>query len=190
MTMLKRRTFLEAALSLPAFIAAQTVSVVAQLKQAAVRRGEDREQKTRAVGVSATTYKVLTADTNGALFVMENANSAKGGPPKHLHHAQDELFYVLEGEYIVEVGTERFHLRAGDCALGPRGIPHAFAFVGNSTGRILLSFAPAGKIEAFFESRVRDGIKPGQYRSSADAAVYRQFDMEYVGPPLKIDAQM
>src|SRR5437879_7033404 len=78
---------------------------------------------------------------------MEQSNRKRGGPPRHLHHNEDELCYALEGEYIVEVGAERFFLKAGDCVLGPRGIPHVWAFVGDSAGRLLISFAPAGKMK-------------------------------------------
>ena len=81
--------------------------------------GVDREGKKHAIGLSSTTYKVLTQDTGGALFVLEQSNQKKWGPPRHLHHDVDELFYSLKGEYIVEVGSERFHLKEGDCVLGP-----------------------------------------------------------------------
>ncbi|MDQ2925120.1 MAG: cupin domain-containing protein [Acidobacteriota bacterium] len=150
--------------------------------------GADREAKKRVIGVSSTTYKVLTSETGGALFVMEQSNHKKGGPNRHLHHDVDELFFALEGEYVVEVGTERFVLKPGDCVLGPRGIPHAWAFVGDSAGRLLISFAPAGKMEAFFNQREQMGLKPGQYSSTpAAAAVMHAFGMEYVGPPLVVD---
>ncbi len=82
-----------------------------------VKSGKDREGKTRAVGVSSTAYKVSTQETGGAMFVMEQTNAKKGGPSQHVHHGEDELFYVIEGEYIVELGSKQFRLRAGDCML-------------------------------------------------------------------------
>jgi len=144
----------------------------------------DREEKKRSIGLSSTTYKVLTHDTSGALFVLEQSNQKKGGPPRHLHHDVDELFYSLEGHYVVEVGSERF-LKSGDCVLGPRKIPHAWAFAGDSPGRLLISFAPAGKMEAFFNERESHGIKPGAY--TTDASFMRAFGMELVGPPLVVE---
>lgn len=184
-----RRTFLELAL-----LALPSGALLAQSSQPApqstelVPAGEDREKERHAVGVSSTTYKVLTSETGGAMFVMEQLNHKKGGPNRHLHHGENELFYAIEGEYIVEVGTQQFHLKAGDCVLGPKGVPHAWAFVGDSTGRPPLSFAPAGKMEAFFNERERLGIKPGAYATSAsDAAILQSFGMELVGPPLKVD---
>jgi quercetin 2,3-dioxygenase len=91
---------------------------------------------------------------------MEHTSSKKGGPPRHLHHNEDEWFYVIEGEYIAEIGSERVQLKPGDSILGPREIPHAWAFVGDTQGKMLIAFAPANQMEAFFrnnEKRRKDG---------------------------------
>ena len=153
-----------------------------------VLAGKDREGKEHAVGVSHTTYKVLTAETAGAMFVMEQSNAKKGGPTRHLHHGQDELFYVIEGEYVVEIGSDRFHLKAGDCVLGPREVPHAWAFVGESTGKLLLSYSPAGKMEQFFNDREKLGMKKGAYTSTPqEREAMRSYGMEWIGPPLTIE---
>jgi mannose-6-phosphate isomerase-like protein (cupin superfamily) len=183
---MQRRSFLQLALAaLPLTAVGHISEIVPATKPVRVAAGTDREGKKHAIGLSSTTYKVLTQDTSGALFVMEQSNQKKGGPPRHLHHDVDELFYSLEGEYIVEIGTERFHLKPGDCVLGPREIPHAWAFAGDTTGRLLISFAPAGKMEAFFNERENRGIKPGAY--TTDASFMRAFGMELLGPPLKVD---
>jgi mannose-6-phosphate isomerase-like protein (cupin superfamily) len=153
----------------------------------AIKTGQDREGKRRSIGLSSTTYKVLTSDTDGALFVLEQANTRKGGPSRHVHHHEDELFFCLEGQYVVEIGRARVVLKQGDCVLGPRGIPHAWAFSGEKKGRMLISFAPAGKMEAFFAKRETSGIEPGEYASSkADVALLAQFGMDLVGPPIPI----
>ena len=188
MSFIQRRTFCQLALAaLPSTLIAQIPNSISPAKPVRVPAGADREEKQRAVGVSSTTYKVLTQETGGALFVMEQGNQKKGGPSRHLHHGVDELFFSLEGEYIVEIGQERFHLKAGDCVLGPREIPHAWAFVGDSPGRLLISFAPAGKMEEFFNERQKLGIKPGAYSTKDDAALLHAFGMEYVGPPLVLE---
>ena len=58
------------------------------------------------IGVSSTDFKVATGDARGGLFAMEHTNRKKGGVPRHLHHNEDEWFYVIEGDYIAEVGGE------------------------------------------------------------------------------------
>jgi len=183
---IQRRSFLQLALAaLPLPVLAQTTRPAPMTKPLRVPAGVDREGKKHAIGLSSTTYKVLTQDTGGALFVLEQSNQKKGGPPRHLHHDVDELFYSLEGDYIVEVGSERFHLKTGDCVLGPREIPHAWAFAGGPPGKLLISFAPAGKMEAFFNERENRGIKPGTY--TTDASFMRAFGMELLGPPLEVE---
>ncbi|WP_010162156.1 cupin domain-containing protein [Sphingomonas sp. PAMC 26617] len=180
--MLRRSLLSLPALTVFAPILAQARAAVRAAIPGKVAADADREGKMRAIGLSTTRYKVLTDDTAGALFVLEQANSQKGGPPRHLHHGEDELFFVLEGDYVVEVGEARHWLAPGDCVLGPRGIPHAWAFAGTTPGRLLISFAPAGKMEAFFAQRGKT-LKPGQYGSTAqDAAVMRAFGMELIGP--------
>ena len=94
--------------------------------------------------------KVATQDTGGAFFLTEQPSGRKGGPPKHFHLEEDEWFDCLEGEYIVEVGSQRYELKPGTSVLGPRRVPHAFAFVGNTPGRLLIGFTPAGRMEQFF----------------------------------------
>ena len=193
MSQILRRSFLQmvaAALAVPGeYVRGQSAVNSPTGKAVLVAAGKDREGKDHLViGVSHTTYKVLTAETAGAMFVIEQANAKKGGPNRHLHHGQDELFYVMEGEYVVEVGTDRFRLKAGDCVLGPREVPHAWAFVGESTGRLLLSYSPAGKMEQFFNDREKLGIKKGAYPSTPqEREAMRSYGMEWTGPPLTIE---
>jgi mannose-6-phosphate isomerase-like protein (cupin superfamily) len=153
-----------------------------------VAAGTDREGKLHTVGVSATTYKVLSAETAGAMFVMEQANAKKGGPTRHLHYSQDELFYVMEGEYILEIGSDRFRLKEGDCALGPRNVPHAWAFVGETKGRMLLTYSPAGRMEEFFNNREKLGLAKGKYTTAGDGDLLKRYGMEYVGPPIDLNS--
>ena len=188
MSSMQRRSFCQLALAaLPSTLLAQIPNAAKAIKPARVPAGTDREEKKRAIGLSSTTYKVLTQETNGALFVMEQSNHKKGGPNRHLHHGVDELFYSVEGDYIVEIGLERFHLKSGDCVLGPREIPHAWAFVGESPGRLLISFAPAGRMEEFFNEREKLGVKPGMYFTKDDSAIMHAYGMEYIGAPLTLE---
>jgi quercetin dioxygenase-like cupin family protein len=155
---------------------------------AKVPSGKDRANEQHNVGVSDTTFKVLTSETGGNLFVMEHSNHKKGGPPRHLHYNEEEYFYVLQGSYVVEVGTERFELGAGDSLLAPRKVAHAWAFVGDDNGRILISFAPANKMEAYFRliNRIRAAHTYADPNNKVQADLMRQYGMEMIGPPLKI----
>jgi mannose-6-phosphate isomerase-like protein (cupin superfamily) len=77
--------------------------------------------------------KVSTLDTDGALSVAEITSLQKGGPGRHLHHEQDEWFYIVEGEHVIEVADERYELGPGDSLLAPRKVAHVWAHVGEGT---------------------------------------------------------
>ena len=85
------------------------------------------------------------ATTGGAFCVIEEI--APLDTPLHVHKNEDELWYVLEGEHVIQIGDDEFH--AGDMAFGPRGIPHAQRRVVPRTGRFLEFFSPPG-FEGFF----------------------------------------
>ena len=99
-----------------------------------VAAGEDRFGEQRGLGISTITFKVSPQDSGG-LFILENTFREKGGPARHLHYHQDEWFYAVEGEFIVEVGPERIRLNPGDSLLAPRQVPHVWAYVGDSRGQ-------------------------------------------------------
>jgi quercetin dioxygenase-like cupin family protein len=145
-----------------------------------VAANSDQFGEYRGLGVSQITFKVTPKEGDG-IFIIENTFHQKGGPAKHLHFDQDEWFYTVEGEFILEVGQERYQLNPGDSVLAPRKIPHVWAFTGDKTGRMLIAFMPAGKMEAFFREVTKANAMPPQ-----DPALWRAHDMELLGPPLKV----
>jgi len=143
-----------------------------------VGAGQDRLGETHSLGFSTILFKVLTRDAGGGLFVIEHKGLGHGGPPVHIHPHQDEWFYVMEGEVLFQVGSERKTLRAGESMLGPRGIPHGFMGAGSTPAHMIIAFTPAGMMEGFFrEAAVPNG-------PPMDARLFANYDMEYVGPPL------
>lgn len=146
---------------------------------AVVLPGADRQSEIHSLGVSTISFKALTPD--GGLLVLENTFSDKGGPPRHLHYDQDELFYALEGDFLIEVGDERHVLTAGASLLGPRRVPHVWAHVGQGRGRMLIAFSPAGRMEAFFREVTKAKAMPRQ-----DPELWRAHGMELLGPPLDV----
>ncbi len=145
-----------------------------------VAAGEDRFGEHRGLGVSVVAFKVCPQDSSD-LLIIENTFHTRGGPARHLHYDQDEWFYALEGEFIIEVGDERWTMKPGDSLLAPRQVPHVWAFVGDTTGRMLITFMPAGKMEAFFREVTKAEAMPAQ-----DPELWRAHGMELVGPPLPV----
>lgn len=127
--------------------------------------------------------KVLPADTDGALYFVEHTDEITGGPPLHVHHAQDEWFYVLDGAYRLDVGGARFDLGPGDSVLAPRGVPHVWSHVGEGVGRLLLAFQPAGQMEAFFGALAAMGRTPDPV---AMGSLFAMHGMTLLGPPLPV----
>lgn len=142
--------------------------------------GQDRDGEYRGLGVSHIAFKLTPADKDG-LLVLENVFHARGGPPRHRHHAQDEWFYAVEGEFLIEVGDARFTLRPGDSLLAPRRVPHVWAHVGRGHGRILIAFLPAGHMEAFFRATLTGDAMP-----RPDPDLWQAHGMELLGPPLAL----
>ena len=143
--------------------------------------GADREGESRGLGMSTNAFKVSTLNPSDR-FILENTFLAKGGPARHLHYNQEEWFSILEGEFQFEVGAERFHLHPGDSLLAPRQVPHVWAFVGEAPGRILITFLPAGNMEAFFREVTKANAMPPQ-----DPVLWRAHGMELLGPPLPVE---
>jgi mannose-6-phosphate isomerase-like protein (cupin superfamily) len=98
-------------------------------------------------------------------------------PPLHVHHNEDEGFYLLSGEATLFMPGEQVTLRAGDFFLAPGGVPHAYR-VGDTPARWLIISSPAG-FERFVaevgEQRIDDPA------ALAEAAA--RHDIEILGPP-------
>jgi quercetin 2,3-dioxygenase len=143
--------------------------------------GADREGERRGMGITTLAFKVMPRETGGGLFVVEQTSHGRGGPPRHVHLHQEEWFYPLAGEFVVEVGGRTHRLGTGDSILAPRDIPHTWAFVGDGVGRLLIGFTPAGQMEAFFRAVTATGAMP-----SEDPGLWLAHGMRVVGPPLAL----
>ena len=148
--------------------------------------GRDRFRGQREIQLTRTVIdtKVSTLDTDGGLAVAEITSFHKGGLARHLHHEQDEWFYVVEGEYVIEVGEERYELGPGDSVLAPRNVVHVWAHVGEETGRLIVALQPAGEIEEFFEDLAKLSSTPEREELQR---VFSSHGMELAGPPLSIE---
>jgi quercetin dioxygenase-like cupin family protein len=142
--------------------------------------GSDLLNEKHTLGFSSIAFKTSGSETHGEMFVMEHSNLGKGGPYRHLHPAQDEWLYALAGEFRVEIGDQKLTLKPGDSVLMPRNVPHVWAQVSETPGKLLIAFTPAGKMEEFFRDFGKTGKLP------TDAKVVSAYGLERVGPPLTI----
>ena len=91
-------------------------------------------------------YRILaTGEQTGGVYVLSEARVLPGGgPPPHIHHREDEAFYILEGEITFLLGDQKVVASAGSFIQGPRGIPHAFKNESNAPARMLIQVTPPG----------------------------------------------
>ena len=114
-----------------------------------------------------------TLDTNGDFALFESTLVPGTEPPPHVHSREDELFYVLEGEFDVYVGEEVFNGKTGECIFLPRFKPHAF-IIRSPRLRLLILFAPGGVEEAFRSmSSSAQNLEP-----PTEALTYSKSDLE------------
>ncbi|KAB7731020.1 cupin domain-containing protein [Rudanella paleaurantiibacter] len=181
---MQRRTFLWTAVAATATNAlAHTMAASVPAKSFVVKAGKGRfGEQTRLGGVNPNDIKVSVDDTGGQLSVLEYTGHQKGGPPLHIHPHQDEIFYVLDGQYLFQVGNEQQTLTAGDLIFLPRNVPHTFAQLSDA-GRLLFFFQPAGKMENYFRTL---GKLSGPPSPPEGAKIFADHDMQVVGPPLAI----
>jgi quercetin dioxygenase-like cupin family protein len=149
-----------------------------------VNSGEARfgvHYKMKGITLNTLDIKISTGDTDGDLAVFEQTGlTPNGGPPLHIHPFQDEWFYVVEGKYHFQVGEEKYRMKAGDTIFLPRNVKHAFVQLTES-GKMIVSYLPAGKMEAFF--KVTDSWTSPPNNEDI-IKVFEEHDMKIVGPPL------
>lgn len=138
---------------------------------------------------SLATIKASTEGTGGRVAVIEHMSPQHSGSPLHVHHREDEWFYVLEGELTIWVDGQVIYAPAGSFVFGPKDMPHTFTVSSPEGARFLLVTEPAG-----FESFMRSGAEPAGALtlpppSDAPPDVERlstlgaQYGIDILGPP-------
>ena len=110
----------------------------------------------RTIAVVGDVYRFLATgdDTNGKYALWEAIVPSGGGPPPHVHSREEEGFYILEGEITFQIGEERVVATVGMFANMPVGTPHSFKNESDQPAKMLISVAPAGLEQMFFECGV------------------------------------
>jgi mannose-6-phosphate isomerase-like protein (cupin superfamily) len=120
---------------------------------------------------SLAEIKATSADTGGLCTIVEVTCGAGYEAPLHVHHREDEGFWVLNGHVTLQVGETTIEAGVGDYAFGPRGMPHRFS-VGDQGCRLLFILTPGG-----LEDLIRATSVPAPTRSIPP----------HEGPPPDID---
>ena len=145
-------------------------------------------------GTNAITLIATAEQTGDSIGVFEDT-SPGDGPPRHVHYGSDELFYVLEGECLIQVGERQESVSAGTYVFVPRGTLHAYKVIGTERGKVLSAFIPGGSERAFeeFVELRPEGEEMNQsvcrsrsveQMNKMFAEINEKYDSEFVGPPL------
>jgi quercetin dioxygenase-like cupin family protein len=141
--------------------------------------------------VGRYTVKIGSEQTAGRLCQLLCRDRRGGAPPLHIHHREDETFYVLAGEIRFLVGDQRIEATAGDFVFAPKDVAHAF-LVTSDEAEYLASYSPAGAEQFFAEvaSRFvpREPAPPPSKPNPEDfARIAASYGIEIVGPPPTLD---
>ena len=142
------------------------------------------------LGVLATIK--ATAEQTGGQYTLVEILAPEGYPGVlHVHHQEDEGFYILEGELTFHVGDQTIKACPGSFLLGPKDVPHAFT-VDSGPARLLFVLSPAG-----MEGLIREmgepareltippqpEAPPGEAEMERMTAIGLRYGAEIVGPP-------
>lgn len=116
--------------------------------------------------------KIGATETGGLLTTVEATIEPQSEPPPHIHHREDESFYIIQGEFQFLLGDKTVLASTGAFVYGPRGQDHTFRNIGTNQGRLLVTTTPAG-IEAFY--RRLNGVPPGRSNVAKFIAIAEEY---------------
>jgi mannose-6-phosphate isomerase-like protein (cupin superfamily) len=153
----------------------------AATKVALCKPGESRFAFASAAQAQTSPCKVSSEDTNGECTIFELNALPRSGPFLHVHHREDEWYYVLSGEFIFRAGGEEHSLVTGGSIWLPRGIPHVWANTAKTDGKLILMCQPGG-FEKFFDEVGNVPMDKKSPETMRD--LMAKYGMEMLGPPI------
>ena len=133
--------------------------------------------------------KTDSEQTDGSFSMVEHTAAPGYETPYHVHHREDELFYILDGAidcYYGENGEEMVSAGPGDTVFLPRDVPHGFRVVSDDPCRMLIQVAPGG-FEEFFvaagePASAMETPPPAEPDVNALVALGREYGLDILGP--------
>lgn len=185
---MQRRTFITVSTAATAAAATTALSAsgtptrpASASKSFTVKAGKDRfDEPILFRGVNPNLVKISAKDTGGLFSVFEYEGFAKIGPSLHVHLHQDEVFYVVDGEFLFQAGDDRQTLKAGDTIFLPRNVPHTWLQLSDK-GKLIYLLQPAGTLEDFFK-KMNALKRPPTF--AEEQQISREHGVETLGPPI------
>lgn len=115
-----------------------------------LRENEGRHKQPYNVFGMPVYLKTGESDTDGQFSMFTAGHTKNQGPPLHCHNI-DETFYITAGEFLFQIGDERYTAVAGDTLFIPRDMPHAYLTLSDQ-GTLLFVVSPSASVELLFDS--------------------------------------
>ena len=130
------------------------------------------------------TEMVIKADgesTGGAMAVVEATVPENHGPPLHIHSREDEMVYVIDGQFRIWHWDDQMEVSSGDVAFLPRNMRHSYQNIGSEAGRLLVAITPSGFEGFFLKGSERNLSAPKDMEELQ--ALAKEYGLEFLGPP-------
>jgi mannose-6-phosphate isomerase-like protein (cupin superfamily) len=124
------------------------------------------------------THKLTSPQTGGAFYVCEAIFGPESGSPLHIHHYEDEVIYVLEGEIEIRLGTDQLHAPVGGLVHLPKKIPHALQNPLKTPLRIMVYAIPGG-LENYFDE-VEAAVQDGSFNPEVHLKISMKYGLEWL----------
>jgi mannose-6-phosphate isomerase-like protein (cupin superfamily) len=141
----------------------------------------DGAPRVKSYGDTAMHVLVPSESVGGAYGIWDSICQPGFGPPRHVHHREDEIFQVMEGRLLIWCNGETYEADAGGFVCLPRGVPHSFRVVSATPARIITTVVPGG-FERFFAAIAGLSMPADMNRARE---IGQEFSMDFVGPPLE-----
>ena len=136
--------------------------------------------------------RVAESDGSDGISVIEHQAYPGDSPPLHIHHGEDEVFLILEGDFRFSVGGKVHKVKAGGTMLIPKGMPHSYRVESPGGGR-WLTVTTGGDFERFVRAMARPAEQvqlPARMGAPSQEVIEQlnaqalAHNIEIVGPPL------
>ena len=129
-------------------------------------------------------YKTILApeDSGGAMSIVDSLSPVGSGPPRHVHHNEDETFVMITGTCKVWIEGVETIADPGESVFIPRGKEHTFKVIGDEPSRHLVILTPGG-FEGFFEDMAKGQCRIPEDMPEIEASAAKHH-MSFTGPPL------
>ena len=133
-----------------------------------------------------TSVKATGEQTGGRLAVIEDLAPRGGGTPLHVHQADDETFYVLEGELTFWLGeAPPVRAAAGSFVHVPGGASHAFRVDSETARYLIITTSRHGEFYRAISEPAPEPVLPTPAPLDMEkvAAACEAYGVDILGPP-------